>query len=309
VRRSSGGWLDPSIAAVFVERGSEMLAEIDRVDALTATLAAEPEPWLRTRAGGLDATMRAFADMVDLQSPYTLGHSPGVAGLAEASGARLGLDEGECAVLLRAALLHDLGRVGVPAGTWEKPGPLNAVERERVRLHPYYTERILMRSPALAAEAAVASRHHERLDGSGYHRGVGAREQSLPARILAAADAYQTMTERRPHRDAQTPEQAADRLVEEARAGRLDAEVVEALLAASGEPRRVPRETPADLSEREVEVLRLIAAGRSNGEIAEDLVISRRTAEHHVQHIYAKIGVSTRPGATLFALEHGLLTS
>jgi DNA-binding NarL/FixJ family response regulator len=151
--------------------------------------------------------------------------------------------------------------------------------------------------------------HHERLDGSGYHRGARARDLHAPERILAAADAFQAMTQERPHRAALTPDQASDELGREARAGRLDSDCVAAVLEAAGQTRGRRRGDlrPAGLSEREIEVVRLVAAGLSNPEIARRLVISRRTAEHHVQHVYGKLGVSSRAAVALFAVEHDLV--
>ena len=102
----------------------------------------------------------------------------------------------------RAALVHDLGRVAVPVRIWEKNDPLTMDDWEQVRLHAYHTERVLVRSPFLAGLAATASFHHERLDGSGYHRGVAAPSLDPMVRLLAAADAYQAMTEPRPYREA-----------------------------------------------------------------------------------------------------------
>jgi HD-GYP domain-containing protein (c-di-GMP phosphodiesterase class II) len=309
VRRSAGGWLDPAIAESFARHGLDLLREIDGADTLAATLEAEPAPWRVAREPAIERIAAAFADMTDLKSPSTLGHSALVARLAVAAAERLGLDAEECRTLRCAALLHDLGRTGIPAGIWEKGGRLTSGEWERVRLHPYYTERILGRSPALEAAGAIASLHHERLDGSGYHRGARARELPLPARILAAADALAGMVQDRPHRSALSLEAAAEALSTEAREGRLEPEAVTALLEVSGAPApRLDRVLPAGLSDREVEVLRLLAAGCTNREIADRLVISRRTAEHHVQHIYDKIGLSTRAGAAMFAAEHGLVT-
>jgi DNA-binding NarL/FixJ family response regulator len=150
--------------------------------------------------------------------------------------------------------------------------------------------------------------HHERLDGSGYHRQAAASSIPLSARVLAAADAFQAMTQERAHRSAHPPEAAARELAAQGRAGVLDPDAVSAVLAAAGHVSAGPRPPrPADLTERQVEVLRLVARGSSNPEIARSLVISRRTAERHVQDIYAKIGVSTRAGAALFAMEHDLL--
>jgi DNA-binding CsgD family transcriptional regulator len=231
-----------------------------------------------------------------------------VAELASAAAQRYGLDPAGVTAVRRAAFVHDVGRVAVPIPIWHKEGSLTAGEWERVRLHPYYSERVLSRSPFLAGLAPVATAHHERLDGSGYHRGAQARELPIAARLLAAADAYQTKTEPRPYREALAPEQAAAALLEETASGGLDADAVRAVLAAAGASgTRVPRATPAGLTERELEVLRLIAAGCSNREVAQRLVISPRTAEHHVQHIYEKIGTSTRAGAVMFALQHDLL--
>jgi HD-GYP domain-containing protein (c-di-GMP phosphodiesterase class II) len=213
----------------------------------------------------------------------------------------------EATDLRRAAFVHDLGRTGIPNGIWDKPGPLSRAEWERVRLHPYLSERILSHAGALRPLASLAGSHHERLDGSGYHRGSAAAHLSPAARILAAADAYQAMTQERPHRPALPPETAATQLSTEAASGRLDGAAVRCVLAAAGHVRVRRRTWPAGLSEREVEVLRLIARGASYKEVAGRLSISPRTAEHHVGHIYTKIGVSSRAAAALFAMEHSLL--
>jgi HD-GYP domain-containing protein (c-di-GMP phosphodiesterase class II) len=215
------------------------------------------------------------------------------------------LAEGEVTAVRRAALVHDLGRVAVPVPIWQKQGPLTAGEWERVRLHPYYTERVLSRSPFLAALAPVATAHHERLDGSGYHRCVGAGSLTPAARLLAAADAYHAMTEPRPHREALQPEQAAQALGEDARSGRLDADAVGAVLEAAGQ--QAPRiERPAGLTEREVEVVALLARGLQTKQVAHALGISVKTADRHVQNAYRKIGVSTRAAVAVFAMEHGV---
>ncbi len=206
----------------------------------------------------------------------------------------------------RAAQVHDVGRVAIGARCWQKPGPLSADEWEKVRLHPYHTERVLSPSPFLAALAPIAGAHHERLDGSGYHRGSSGAELTAPARLLAAADAYHAMTEPRPHRPPLSPEQAAKLLGDEARAGRLDVDAVAAVIAAAGQP--APRiERPAGLTERESEVVGLLARGLQTKQIARELGISVKTADRHIQNAYGKIGVSSRAAATLFAMEHGLV--
>lgn len=306
VRVSSGGWFDPAIAAAFVEHARELLAGLDEMDVQAAMVEAEPQPWRTVRPEAIDEAVRAFADIADLKSQYTLGHSPAVAGLVAGACERLGIASEEAAGVRHAAYLQDIGKIGVPAGTWERQGALSTADMERIRLHPYYSERILSRIPALAGIARLAGLHHERLDGSGYHRGCLGSELSPAARLLGAADCFQTMVEERPHRRAKAPDEAAATLGEEARQGRLCPDAVAALLGAPPPPPR-RRELPAGLSEREVEVLRLLARGRSNREIASALVISPRTAEHHVQNIYGKIGLSTRAGATVFAMQHDLI--
>jgi HD-GYP domain-containing protein (c-di-GMP phosphodiesterase class II) len=152
--------------------------------------------------------------------------------------------------------------------------------------------------------------HHEQQDGSGYHRQVGGATIPIAARLLAAADSYQAMTQPRPHRSAFSPEAAARQLQAEADQRRLDGDAVRAILAAAGHRQSRARAAwPAGLSGREVEVLRLIAHGASYREVARTLQITPKTAEHHIEHIYNKIGVSTRAAATMFAMEHDLVTA
>jgi HD-GYP domain-containing protein (c-di-GMP phosphodiesterase class II) len=185
---------------------------------------------------------------------------------------------------------------------------LSQLEWERVRLHPYLTERILAHSPALGRVALLAGSHHERLDGSGYHRGSDSAALSKAARILAAADAYQAMGQPRPYRPPLGEKLRAAELQKEMDAGRLDRDAGRAVLAAAGQavpPARTSR--PNGLTEREVEVLRLISRGASNRVVARELVISPKTAGRHIENIYAKINVSSRAAAALFALQNGLL--
>lgn len=309
VRRRAGGWLDPGVVAAFGRCGEEALAALDAGSVWDAALEAEPAPVVTVPAARVDALAEALADVVDLKSPSFLGHSTGVARLAEEAGARLGLGADGRVALRRAGLLHDLGRVGVPSRVWEKPGPLSPSEWEQVRLHAYAGERILARAPALAPLATLAGMHHERLDGSGYHRGAAAAAIPAAARLLAAADVLHALTEPRPHRPARPPEQAARELESMASAGALDPEAVRAVCEAAGAPR--PRRTaaawPAGLTDREVDVLRLLARGLTKKEAARALVVAPGTVHTHTVHIYEKLGVSTRAGMALFASEHGLL--
>jgi HD-GYP domain-containing protein (c-di-GMP phosphodiesterase class II) len=206
-----------------------------------------------------------------------------------------------------AAWLHDLGRVGVSSAVWEKPGPLTSGEWEQVRLHSYHTERLLARIPALAELARTASSDHERLDGSGYHRGASGAQLPRVARVLAVADSWCAMTEPRSYRPALTTTEAADVLRREANAGRLAGEAVDAVLESVGEPARPVAEAPAGLTTREVEVLRMLARGMTNKQTGQQLEISPKTVGRHVESIYSKIGASTRAAAALFAVEHDLL--
>jgi len=305
-RERAGGGLDPEVAACLADDAAEILALDPEASAWDEVLACEPEPRLTLEGEAIEralATMGAFADLI---SPYLTGHSAGVAELAAAAAKRCRLDQAGAVAVRRAALVHDLGRVAISARTWQRPGPLTVHEWEQVRLHPYHTERVLSRSPFLATLAPTACAHHERLDGSGYHRGSTGAELDGPARLLAAADAYHAMGEPRPHREALTAEEAAETLAREASAGRLDPDAASAVIEAGGQP--VPRiERPAGLTEREAEVVGLLARGLQTKQVAHALGISVKTADRHVQNAYGKIGVSTRAAATLFAMEHGLV--
>lgn len=306
VRRRAGGMLDPSLAARFAKSAPEFVTDLPESEARAAVLDVEPHP--HVTVPDRRPVAEVFGDLADVKSPYFLSHSRTVAVLAVGAAERLGLPDAVTSDLEVAALLHDVGRVAVSNAVWEKPGRLSLDEWEQVRLHPYQSERILAGSDELARIAPLVGRHHERLDGSGYHRGCTAEQLSTADRILAAADAYRTLTERRPHRAAYAPPGAERHVMEAASRGVLDADAVRAVLATAGHivPAR-RRSLPMGLTDREVEVLCLVARGCSNAGIADRLVISRRTAEHHVQHIYSKIGVSSRAAATLFAVEHQLL--
>ena len=302
----AGGAFDPEIANCLASKAPELLAIDPDRSTWEEVLAAEPAPAATLVGPEIDRALAAFGDFADLISPHLTGHSARVAELAADAAARLGLDAGEVEGVRRAGHLHDIGRVGVHPAIWSKPGPLTADEWEQVRLHPYHTERVLSRSPFFAGLAPIASADHERLDGSGYHRGASAPALAPGARLLAAADAYVAMTSPRPHRLALSTERAADELAAEASSGRLDPEAAMAVLEQAGEP-VPPIERPAGLTEREVQVLALLARGLQTKQVARALEISVKTADRHVQNAYAKVGVSTRAAATLYAMEHGLV--
>ena len=306
-RERRGGDFDPALADLVEAEGEVILSGLETIGVWDAVIDAEPA-LARVLAGdSFDAALLAIANFVDLKSPYFLGHGQAVSDLAAEAGARLGLAEADVRLLRRAGLVHGLGRLGVSNAILDKRGPLGAGEWERVRLQPYLTDRMLRQSEALAPVAWIAVQHRERLDGSGYPRGLSGAGISREARILAAADAYQAMREPRPHRRERSAEEAAGELRADVKAGRHDADAVEAVLGAAGHRVSRRRGGPAGLTPREVEVLRLLARGLSNKEIAERLVISRKTVANHAEHIYAKIDASTRAGAGLFAMQHGLL--
>jgi HD-GYP domain-containing protein (c-di-GMP phosphodiesterase class II) len=306
-RRRAGRQFDPELTATLCAHAGEVLGGLDEVRAWDSVIAAEPALAVPLSPPQLDDALAAIASFVDLKSPYTLGHSAAVADLAQAAAMRGGLPAPEVRQLRLAGLVHGFGRLGVSNSIWDRAGPLSAGEWERVRMYPYLTERMLHQSAALAPLGRIAVQHRERLDGSGYPRGLTGGAISRSARILGAADCYQSMREPRPHRGARSAAEAATELRAEVRAGRLDDQAVTAVLESAGH--RVPRRggSVAGLTAREVEVLILLARGMSNRQIAERLVITPKTAGNHVDHIYAKIDASNRAAAAMFAVQHGLL--
>lgn len=307
IRSRSGRFHDPLLAETFLQHASALFPQLETPSLWEAVLESEPGPRIWLTGPQFENALFVIADFADIKSRYHLGHSRRVADLAAQAGEKL-LPANEVVKVRRAGLLHDVGRVGVSASIWGKPGALSESEWERVRLHPHYTERIFSRSATLAPLGTLAAQHHERLDGSGYHRRLLAPMLSPAARVLAAADVYCAMTEARPHRPALSPEAAADELRREVRARRLDADAVNAILNVAGHPRAASRTTlPLDLSPRELDVLRLIARGYTNKQMARQLILSPKTIGHHIERLYNKISVSTRAGATLFTVQNNLL--
>jgi HD-GYP domain-containing protein (c-di-GMP phosphodiesterase class II)/DNA-binding CsgD family transcriptional regulator len=302
VRQWTGRALDPAIAAIFLDAPAELLTIAAPDDVWSAVVDAEPEPrrtFLDERL--LDEALAGFGDAADLKAPWFSGHSGGVARLAHAAaGGAAG--SADARQVYRAGLVHDLGRVAVPTGIWERPRPLRSEDWESVRLHPYHSARILARSPVLAPLGAIAHRHHERVDGSGYPAGVRASELDPAACLLAAADVLHALGEPRPHRAA-LDRTAAARVLTTLPLAR---DAIRAVLDAAGAPPPALPALPADLTERELQVLRRLVAGQTKREIAAELVISHSTVHTHTVHIYGKCGVSTRAALAMFAMRHGL---
>jgi HD-GYP domain-containing protein (c-di-GMP phosphodiesterase class II) len=307
VRARSGTYYDPELASLFASHASNLRSLIEVASTWDETMAAEPDPPKTLSQDEFDSVASQIASVIDMRSAYTVGHSPAVAMLAESTAHRLELGPVEARTLRSAGLLHDLGRAGAPVTLWDKPGPLSADERARLERHPALTEFVLARSPSLGQLGMLAGLHHERLDGSGY-RGFNAASLPVTARVLAAADAYQSKLEPRAYRPPVTPELTAEFMRAEVSAGRLDGDITAAVLEVSGQSARSATEAaPAGLTPRELEVLHLLVRGMSNRAIADALVLSPKTVSRHLESVYTKTGVSTRVGATLFAVEHRLV--
>jgi HD-GYP domain-containing protein (c-di-GMP phosphodiesterase class II) len=306
----SGAAYEPRLAELAVENLDAMLGELDDSRMWEYALAIEPSPPVWLHGDAIDAGFATIAAITGLKTPWLREHCTAVAELAEAAAWRANLDEGDVMLVRRAALAHDVGRVGVPNSIWEKPAALAFGEWERVRLHAHFTERAFAQSPALAPIGQIGGAHHERLDGSGYHRGVRAPDIDQACRILAAADCYVAMREARPHRPALDAAEAEAELRRDASEGRLCPDAVDAVLAAAGhKTSKRPRELPAGLTPRELEVLLVLVRGDSNQAIGDALGISVKTVGHHVQHIYEKAEVRSRAAATLWAFEQELVHS
>ena len=300
---------DPVLADLFVAQGRDWFDRLAEVEPWDAVLALEPEPHRMLADAELDDALTVVADFIDLKSPYMGGHSRRCADLAAGAAEVLGLDAEDVTTLRRAALVHDFGTTVVPNSIWDKPGSLTRAEFDRVELHPMLTEQMLRRSPALASLNPAASAHHEKCDGSGYHKRVRADAGDPGACVLAATEIYVGLTTERADRPPLSAADAAGELRRLESQGVLEPRASRAVLVAAGhgEPKAPagarPR-NPGGLSRREVDVLRLAARGLKTRQIATRLSISTKTADHHIQHIYGKIGVSTRAAAALWAMQH-----
>jgi HD-GYP domain-containing protein (c-di-GMP phosphodiesterase class II) len=288
--------------------------------ALVHSLAAHAAEWLE----GVEAppcpaglpilsgrvSLTIVADMIELKLPWLLGYSRRVADLAERAAGLAGLPPDQQQCLVRAALMHGIGRAAVPNAIWQRSGKLNTADWEKVRLVPYWTARAGAQIPSLRPEAALASHVYERLDGSGYHRDLAADTLTAPQRILAAAAAYAALCMPRPWRAACSVEEARRLLAAEVAAGRLCAVAANAVAEAAdgiGVEADLPAPRRKLLSDRETAVLRRLSLGESNKEVARELQISPSTVRTHVESIFRKLGCTTRTAATLKGLTLGLI--
>jgi HD-GYP domain-containing protein (c-di-GMP phosphodiesterase class II) len=307
-RERSGGAYAPALVDVFCDHAEELCQGLDQEPSWSEVLSLEPGSHDTLTEEEFDNACRVLADFVDIKSVYTLTHSSGIADLAAEAARLSGLPDSDVKTLWRAAMVKEIGRTGISSSIWEKTSSLTEREWERVRLHTYYVERIFARTPSLASLGRLASMHHERMDGTGYHRGLPPANQSLLVRILAASDVYHSLMEARPYRTPLTADSAAEELHKLVKASKLDGDAVHhVLLAAGHKVHKARKQMVASLSKREVDVLRLLSRGLTIKQMADELVISEKTVDSHIQHIYTKINVSTRAAATLFAMEHQLL--
>jgi HD-GYP domain-containing protein (c-di-GMP phosphodiesterase class II) len=256
-----GAQFDSALVDLFCQQAPKLPGDLVDGTNWEAVIAAEPLLACVISTEQFDDILEAIGDFADLKSPYMIGHARSVANLASEAARIYGLPEDTVMMIYRAALVQDIGRLGVSNAIWDKRGNLTQTEIERVRLHPYLSERMLAFSPALAPLGALAAQHHERLDGSGYPRGLSGDAITPAGRILAAADAYRGMIELRPHRPARSTAEAAAELRAEVMAGRLDGDTVNVVLRAAGHRTQTRRDWPAGLTAREVEVLKLVACG------------------------------------------------
>jgi len=308
VRVLAGKRLDPNLAALFAEDPEHFLADIEEMDLTQEVLDAEPGSPIWLTGEEIEIGLSAIADFGDLKSPHMLGHSRRVASVAAAAARAASMPAADVVQVSQAGLIHDIGRVGVQSSLLAKSGTLTRAEHERIRLHSYLTERIFADSPVLGPLGTVGCAHHERLDGSGYHRGLAAPALSAKARLLAAANAWCALTETRPHRQQMTEAEAATALSAQAKDGLFDRKAVDAVLTSTGQKgTHTRRAASIALSEREIEVLQHVAREETNVAIAATLGLSPKTVERHVTHIYDKLGISTRAGAAIYAMENGLL--
>jgi putative nucleotidyltransferase with HDIG domain len=227
-----GRWYEPAVVDILlslIDRG--VLGELDAPDLVGRTLDLAP-PGIEVDGAStdVDRLALAFAEIVDAKSPFTGSHSQSVAGIAERIAIDLGLPDADVVDVRRAALLHDIGKLGVPNSILDKPARLEASEFEVIRRHPELSLRILSPVPAFAAVAEMAACHHERLDGRGYFRGLTEPELSMGARIVAVADVYEALTANRPYRPAM-PREAALAILREEAGRHLASDVVETLAA------------------------------------------------------------------------------
>ncbi|MFZ0977330.1 MAG: HD domain-containing phosphohydrolase [Solirubrobacteraceae bacterium] len=227
VAKRSGAWFDPTLVEALgaFRRDARFWQSLDTPDVSTVE---PPDLILTADEDRLDTIAEGFAAVIDAKSPWTHEHCDRVCAIALGMGAMLGFDEVTQRELRRAALLHDIGKLSISNRILDKPGPLTEAEQTRFQDHALLTEQILGRVPGFDRLAALASAHHERLDGRGYPRGLAAEAQTMPMRVLAIADVYEALISERPYRSAYESQDALELMSGDVPA-RLDANAFAAL--------------------------------------------------------------------------------
>jgi HD-GYP domain-containing protein (c-di-GMP phosphodiesterase class II) len=309
LKQGAGSTFDPVVVAAFerLSQQDEFWAGLEGDRIHERVLALEPASAMRDVGDErVDDIALAFADFIDLKSRFAAAHSRRVSKVAEQLARLMSCAPEAVVQIRRAALMHDLGIAAVPSFFLEKPeDQLSEGEWDQYRLHPYHGERILSRVPTLSPYAEMVGNHQERLNGSGYYRGLRSPNISLGSRIIAVADRLDELTHDSPGKPAISVAAAVDLLSKD---DGLDAAIIGALRqAVSDKPGITERPYPAGLTQREVEVLRLAARGLTRAQIGSALHITENTVRHHLEHIYGKTGTRSRVTATLFAIENDLV--
>lgn len=292
---------DPAVVDAALGMGIERLRRCDD-DLWEVVVGLEPSPRIFvTGPEGVRRALRALGDFADLKVPAFTGHSRRVERVVVAAARSRGLDSSETEQLACAASVHDLGVVATPTRVWRR-ADMSPADLEQARLHPMWSERLLKRVGGLEMIAGLAGRHHERSDGTGYPSGLSG-DLGRSAGLLACVELYDETARR-----GRDTDDVAEEMRSLGASRSLNATDVAAVLTAVGAGRSlIEVERPGGLTEREIDVLRLVARGETNRQIAGLLRISAKTVGSHVEHIYAKTQVRSRAAATLFAVRHGLI--
>ena len=305
IRRRGGHAFDPDIVAAFGTDTAALFA-IDAASAWDETLASEPGPFRVLEGEAIDRALTAMGDFSDLVSPYFAGHASGVATLATRAAAQCRLGPSDLATIRRAALIHDIGRVAVPARIWQQRAPLTPDDWERARLHPYHTK--LGAPPRPVSGPAGQGRRYppralRRLGVSPWDHRRRADTVGPPARRRR----YVSDEDRAQAAPGAAHPGAGRRGAHRRGPGRPPRRRRRRGGARGRRPAGSANRTPGRADAARNRGHRPPARGLQTKQIARALGISVKTADHHIQHAYSKMGVSTRAAAALFAMQHGLV--
>lgn len=301
-----GGQFDPAVVDAFIENPASILAGLSPAEEWGSFLAAEPGSPRMTGTEGLGEAAEALADFTDLKSPWFTGHSRRVAGLAHLAALEAKSDEAAAQAVFHAALLHDIGKNAIANGIWDKREPLSRFEQSQALSATRHTEQVLRMSPIFDPICEVACSVNERRDGSGSHRGMVLPDGG--ASFLAVANLFDEWTNDAPTQPAISEDEAAEGLLRQVHGGLLPHQETRIVLDCVGQRKRAAKVWPSGMTQREAEVLRELARGKTNKEIAQILNVSPKTVDNHLQNLYPKIGAESRTAAALYAMQNGLFS-